>query len=84
MCRNDTQRYGVTMVAWNDHSAFMGDVVYHEMGHMLGGIHDGGKSEHHSGLHLGHSEFNSQNVNEWFISAGYRCYGKSKIIVLNK
>ena len=76
-------------MAWNEDSAFMGEVVNHEMGHLIGGIHNshGGTAagghyhEHHDeGLDIVHSEYNSQNVKEWFGSAGYRCYGKSKLL----
>ena len=48
------------------------------MGHLIGGVHN---KKNATETDIGHSDFNSDNINIWFNTAGSRCYGKSKYFV---
>ena len=74
-CRKDKERYGVAMVTWRDDGVLASDVLEHEMGHLIGGVHN---EKHATETYVGSSVFNSDNVNFWFNLAGSRCVGKSK------
>ena len=78
-CRKDKSRFGTIMLTWRDDGGLAEDVLEHELAHLIGGVHN---QKNGTETYVGHTDFNSDNINAWYTLAGHRCYGKSKFSIL--